>query len=109
MKMLPVIGRCTGHCCRRFPLPFSLPEIQANPGNFWEGHKLAAMLLPIQGPQRGLVNNLYTCRHLRDNGDCGNYHDRPRMCHAHGLEYKCAEPECTLAVGPMTVAQSVLD
>ena len=110
MESLPVIqdsGRCTGHCCHRFPL--------GGGGEFFDGSKesmaellasgpdgpiLVDMLQPFYGP---LVEDdipRFTCRHFDfEAKSCTNYENRPALCRKHGVtDHLCGEEECTLSV-----------
>ena len=77
--------RCTGHCCRGFSLEFPLQEVQAE-FQQWQktGHSkisnieiISEMLIPL-GVFRG--QELFTCKHLSKEGNCGIYLSRPQMC-----------------------------
>lgn len=80
--------RCTGHCCRRFFLPFSPDELKAayfrkmgaaTDGLLLEDIDLVwPMVRFIEQDTNG--GHFYSCRHLQPNGDCGIYSVRPAMC-----------------------------
>ncbi len=90
-------GRCTGDCCRRFPLSVSPEEMRADlqareTGTFSrfdpvETRFVLDMVIPIEvskiridGTEAEEPRQYYTCRHLQPSGDCGAYENRPRMC-----------------------------
>jgi len=104
--------RCTGHCCRRFPLSASLEEIREDLARVARGepHRYgtprdAAFILDMVVPlERSAVpdghvgepRQYYTCRHLLATGDCGVYEQRPLMCSDYPYEGgRCHHPECT--------------
>ena len=55
-------------------------------------HLVAPMLVPLR---RIRGEWLYTCKHLRKNGDCGIYEFRPRMCRDFPGESACPFPICS--------------
>jgi len=78
--------RCTGHCCRGFAVENSYEEIwedfrrwRKNPSTstIKDIYLLAPMLVPIREIKGEW---LYTCKHLKKNGDCAIYEYRPQMC-----------------------------
>lgn len=104
------IARCTGHCCRSFPLKI---------GNFRSpmelvGKYLSGVLCPENaawlcnhvvhlgceivdpGPGKPLVErDYYTCDLLAPDGSCGDYENRPPVCVEHPVsgdhERECPE------------------
>lgn len=46
-------------------------------------------------PRGSYEGELHTCKHLQDNGDCGNYENRPRMCRDFPNGYACEFVRCT--------------
>jgi Fe-S-cluster containining protein len=78
---LTVLGRCSGHCCKRFFLPYNYEALQARAKEIpddVEFQQVAGMVIPIEPDERG--GNQYTCKNHLNNGDCGIYKDRPKMC-----------------------------
>lgn len=78
--------RCRGHCCRGFALEVSYAELKQDYQNWCNDPKLAKipdvekihqMVIPLRTFSG---KEIYTCKHLRKSGDCGNYTDRPQMC-----------------------------
>lgn len=105
-------GRCTGHCCRRFPLSQSYAEVKeaaekvkaGGHDRFQDSVFVADMLVPL-GLQvangSGEMREFFTCRHLdASTGDCGVYEQRPTLCREHPFygrsEGTCHTPGCTL-------------
>lgn len=89
--------RCTGHCCREFTLTHSQENLNRAYAAWmrretsWKKrggrilrsipadiHLIAPMVRPLNKKLKG--NPLYTCVHIQDNGDCGIYKMRPKMC-----------------------------
>jgi Fe-S-cluster containining protein len=99
-------SRCTGHCCRRFPLSATLAhvhELAADPGQH-EARQLVDMLIPLgTAPDRaGKDREYFTCRHHDAvTGDCGIYADRPRMCRDYPYGNACEHSECTAQFVPI--------
>lgn len=96
--------RCTGHCCRMFPLPYDLETIQQKQTVLQDGAFIADMLVPLpREPELGgRPPQLYwwfTCRHLTDRGDCGVYEERPEMCRGYPYGGRCVNPGCTASPG----------
>lgn len=98
--------RCTGHCCRLFPVSSTITEIEKvthAEGGSIEAEKLLVMLRFEGLTDVGLVNGeplgrtmpVYSCIHLKPDGDCGNYEDRPKMCRDYPYEGGCRDPDCT--------------
>jgi Fe-S-cluster containining protein len=73
--------RCTGHCCRAFSLEYpekTVREEAAKENSFIPDVKtIAEMLIPL-GVFRG--QELFTCKHLSQTGNCTIYETRPKMC-----------------------------
>jgi Fe-S-cluster containining protein len=108
--------RCTGHCCRCFPLPKTPAELASNYAAFLAGEmhengkpliqdieKIAPMVIPLGSEQvyaDGSKSQYYTCKHLQENGDCANYANRPLMCseYPYGKPCRYAGAGCTLYV-----------
>lgn len=110
------MNRCSGHCCKRFELPFSpegllkaLEETRAKRASWKDIEIIQPMVIPIgkskiayakvgHGPG-GLGQDEwwdYTCGHFdTKTGDCLIYYSRPEMCEKHGRDYPCATPGCT--------------
>lgn len=107
-RKLPLIvqPRCTGHCCKRFFLPYLPSELEQIAERCDDGPQIAAMVIPLGPPteedQRPGVTSAeafqsfaYTCRNLLPNGDCAVYADRPKMCRDYPYEGRCVYPGCT--------------
>lgn len=105
------MSRCTGHCCRRFPLPISLEELrerqaQPNPGpgvvyarpKVQDGDYIADMLIALGD---GFHTNgekcwYFTCRHHDvHTGNCLAYESRPAMCKDYPYGHPCQHDGCT--------------
>lgn len=78
--------RCVGDCCRCFSLEFPLQKVSEEYQKFKVDPASATipnvdiihdMLIPL-GKVRG--QEIFTCKHLGANGDCGIYETRPKMC-----------------------------
>ena len=104
------MSRCTGHCCKRFPLPENLDYIKAhrNPdaareagdGMPWlyGGEKLAEMLIFIEvgAYSDGRPCFFFTCKHHDTaTGDCMDYANRPPMCSDYPYGKPCIIEGCT--------------
>lgn len=86
--------RCTGQCCRRFPLNMTPTNIREqagrraarDPSGAADDAMIADMVIwvasePIGNPERGEYRDFYSCKHLLLSGDCGAYERRPaHMC-----------------------------
>ncbi len=107
------MARCTGHCCRNFPLPLSLSDMKAkidagqHGANNRDGELLVVygMVLPLsdqQNPseryQDGRLMYRYTCKHLDADNNCGIYKTRPSMCsdYPYGNDCDHKDQGCTL-------------
>lgn len=102
-KVRTMTMRCTGHCCRRFPLPQSLAVLRlraaAQPDSMQDLPFIADMLIPLgEGTYGdGTPNYLYTCRHHNaETGDCKVYEMRPRMCSEYPYGKACTQADCTM-------------
>ena len=106
---LPVIqdsGRCTGHCCHRFPLigirafNGSDEDMDYVREHNTDGEFIADMVQPFFGPY--LENDFprFTCRHFDfEAQSCTQYENRPKLCREHGVtSHLCGMKECTLSV-----------
>lgn len=105
MMREPITGRCSGHCCQHFTLPW--PDDQL-PNILW-AHKAGAvawqdpewlfivnMTVPIH-QHDPLYRFTYTCRHFdQPSGNCTIYDDRPEMCRNYPYGRRCEDPDCTL-------------
>lgn len=100
-------GRCTGHCCSAFPLPFSPTEIcemVLNNGSLpapdggmllmQDGEQISRMVIPL-GYQTDNGKHVYTCRNLDELGNCRIYDERPRMCSDYPYGNECEIEGCT--------------
>lgn len=112
-----VTNRCSGHCCRRFHLPFSMAELKAERDSAmcWlfgapmnqrgiynpiEIIRVAAMVIPLNsdGPPGAipLEGWRYTCKHHNtETGDCMNYENRPKLCSEYPYGQQCTFEGCT--------------
>lgn len=98
------MSRCTGHCCRAFPLPLT-PEEIADPehmARFIDGPQIAAMVRYIGPAPPGSTggHHSYSCTSLTDSGDCGIYEDRPVMCRDFPYGRTCTVDGCTRTPDP---------
>lgn len=106
-------SRCTGHCCRRFPLsaPFAYIHELAGKPDEHEARQLVDMLIPLgTAPDRaGKDREYFTCRHHDVvTGDCGIYADRPRMCRDYPYEHACEQVECTAQFVPVRLKRAMV-
>jgi Fe-S-cluster containining protein len=78
--------RCEGNCCRQFAIESSYADLMLDLKRFEtdpttstipDVQQIAAMLIPL-GTFKG--QELFTCKHLKNNRDCGIYLSRPKMC-----------------------------
>lgn len=105
------MSRCTGHCCRRFPIGDCTPEIlqemvaaakEKMPGSaIWldEISNIADMViwLGVEHHEGVGFRHYYTCKHLdAKSGDCMNYAKRPRMCSDYPYGGECKYVGCTM-------------
>lgn len=91
------MSRCTGHCCRAFPLSCTLEELRAPDTKLIDAAFVADMLIPLgkrPGPS-GELREVYTCRHLSAGGDCTVYERRPRVCWEYPYSRECNVEGCT--------------
>ena len=77
--------RCVGHCCRGFSLEHPYERVRAEFEAWKKGE-------PTTIPDIGVIGDmiqplgvfrhqeLFTCRHLSAEGNCGIYETRPQMC-----------------------------
>jgi len=49
---------------------------------------------PILGDVMDYKTHFYSCKHLKSNGDCGIYKDRPGMCRKYPGDKLCEYPDC---------------
>lgn len=105
-------GRCTGHCCEEFQLPWDPEGIRNSfdtqiPGTdgWMEWQQLSDMLIylgPVENPplpkdRGGTYLWNYTCRHFdTEKRLCTIYENRPLMCRNHGVEYSCVTQGCSM-------------
>ena len=94
------VDRCTGHCCKRFPLPYDYEEIQRRQDKIIDGEQIAAMIVPLNKTVDcgDVVKHLFTCKNLQSDGDCSIYDSRPRMCSDYPYGRQCGLKECTWSV-----------
>lgn len=104
------MNRCTGHCCRKFFLPFTPDQLKAEHEKAiaWdvggldrvfprydpvEMLKVAPMVIPISEANGGYH---YTCKHFDgETGNCRDYENRPKMCSDYPYGSACTFSECT--------------
>lgn len=108
--------RCTGLCCRAFPLNASIDDIHASAradvagrprftdasglerGHFVDSVIVSDMVIPlgkhkahpVTGKAFQCETELFTCKHLMSTGDCAIYYRRPRVC----SEYPYRHEQC---------------
>lgn len=92
--------RCTGACCRAFPLHntvrfYAHDDVELIRRWSLDGEAIADMIVPLVGVQDVHGHALWTCRHF-DGSDCAIYEKRPQMCADHGVSSPCSHVECTL-------------
>lgn len=113
------LERCTGHCCRAFPLGWDgglaahhglqryLRHKNPNAnGREGEGLEIAAMILPLVGRRNAYGQQLHTCRHLEETpaegqapiASCAIYETRPNLCSKFPYGQPCTTPGCTRRV-----------
>lgn len=95
MEEICQVARCTGHCCRRFPLSLGSPmqcvaaalRNTLRPGNqHWLINHLVHLGEEIYDPGPGRIpweRDYYTCELLEPGGGCGDYENRPAVCRNH--------------------------
>lgn len=103
VKPVPTGDRCTGQCCKSFPLPFSWNEWAAMviTGEYlarFEGYHRRtgelAMILSMVRPNQNDPRNrpgqqqYYTCT-MFDGKSCTAYDARPRMCSEYPYDNPC--------------------
>lgn len=92
--------RCTGHCCRGFslehPHAFVKEEYErwkkGEPTTIPQIETIAEMVMPL-GTFRG--QELFTCKHLSKEGNCGIYESRPPMCRDFPGPHPCPYRNCS--------------
>lgn len=117
--------RCTGHCCKCFPLgiepderptgfsPDELEEIfnahaedrepTANGGRYLNDIEIVYPMIRYLGESTVRIDgekvdppiHVYECAHLQENGDCGIYESRPEVCRDYPYGRPCGQPDCT--------------
>lgn len=99
--------RCSGHCCERFWLPYDYQTFKEKAETIQDGVQIADMLIPLddQSHPSECVDRAdletgayYRCRHLTENGDCGIYETRPRMCSGYPYARLCLYRDCTWSI-----------
>lgn len=67
-------------------------------GRGWMDADSGDFISEFEGLGRGYnmtgARDVYTCRNLRDNGDCGIYETRPKMCRDYPYEQPCHFSQC---------------
>lgn len=100
---------CGGHCCRAFFLPFSPEELKEKQDQLEDGPQIVAMVRhlgqfktppinrahPVEQDHGG--GHWYTCANLTEEGLCGIYEDRPRMCRGYPYGASCNYAKCEAA------------
>lgn len=103
------MSRCTGHCCKKFPLPCTPEELKEN-YRAWvnsepqdkNGREMIAEIWLIAPMVRKIaerdIGAYYTCAHHQPNGDCAIYDIRPRMCSEYPYGNPCEHIDkgCTM-------------
>ena len=106
--------RCTGHCCRGFALEYPYERVRADYARWQAGDReglipdiaqIYPMLQPL-GVFRG--QELFTCKHLQANGDCGIYATRPQMCRDFPGDRPCPYRNCS-SHGPQPAIKRLLN
>ncbi len=119
-------GRCTGHCCERFTLPYSMEQLRAlagakrealsseacvDPENARDVIKIAEMVVPLGEALTHADGSPvlptdrykwdYTCKNLDPTTrDCGIYETRPSMCRTFPDGRPCPYKGCTAPPTP---------
>ncbi len=115
--------RCTGHCCKCFYLPIEAIKKSMEVTCFFEAlgnyvpeteevKQIAEMVIPLGVmtdeeclEKFGVCSIVFhetgferfTCKHLLENGDCGNYENRPEhMCGKYPYGKGCNLAQCTM-------------
>ena len=101
VEPIPARDRCTGECCKSFPLPFTWDEWAAmvrgdipKPyqdeagGADQEVAMIISMVRPNQNDPRNGGNRRYTCT-LFDGESCQAYSARPHMCRHYPYDKPC--------------------
>lgn len=95
--------RCTGHCCKRFTLPYDPDELVDKKAIIRDGEQISGMAVHLESNDQG---HFYTCLNLQPGGDCGVYEARPRMCRNFPYGKACPFPDCTMTVQPVKVSDA---
>lgn len=121
-------ARCTGQCCKEFPLSYGPEELRErckprpaldilriskptflDMAPIQDGEIIADMVIYLGWRRWKLADindemkaqpkmHFYTCKHLQDDGNCGIYDKRPRMCRdypEYGRDGFCGHTTCT--------------
>ncbi|MDD5593801.1 MAG: YkgJ family cysteine cluster protein [Candidatus Margulisbacteria bacterium] len=106
-KRFRLSGRCNqcGNCCRRIILTLtpgqSKSKLFTGIAVRWISWLFDFILLEINRAENYLA---FTCRHLTDEGKCGNYRFRPNVCRNYPLVDYFEEPKllpgCGFAAEP---------
>ena len=122
------ISRCTGHCCKKFTLPFTPAKLRLlftgkGDASFdgevhrYDAKEIQTVFLmskflgmsktdPADGSE--LINSVpvYTCRNYNEvTNDYNIYDHRPVMCRKYPNGEKCRYTECTRTVGEIHVSE----
>jgi Fe-S-cluster containining protein len=95
--------RCSGHCCKCFPLLLTPEELDWRQESFQDGPQINEMVIHLgrfPNQRTGVEFDHYTCKYHLPSGDCGIYEHRPRMCRDHphyNRGASCDYTECTYA------------
>lgn len=97
---MPDDSRCTGHCCRDIPLPFSPEELHEKQHTLTDGEYIASMVhyTGVRYEKHGLTFHRYSCTHF-DGVSCTAYETRPKMCRDYPYGKPCEKSDCTWEAG----------
>ena len=124
--------RCRGECCKCFPMSVTLQDLKDSllpdpKTTYSDAAYVVDMLIPLgkltdsEVRERfGLTRLIkdrdepyerFTCRHLRENGDCGAYETRPQMCRSYPEEHmkSCLWKECQASCSLIQMAKAIAE
>ncbi len=89
--------RCSGHCCKDFPLPVSIDDLKDPNRTIEDSEKIADMLILLRESEYadGRKQYRYTCKHLTSGGDCTIHNEKPKMCRDYPYGKPCEHKDCT--------------
>lgn len=104
---------CTGHCCAKFWLPWSVDRIKklvakgaVLNGSPDEIKKIEEMVIPLEDENQNTLKFAYTCRHWdKTTRLCTNYENRPIVCKEHPLSMPCNLDQTGKCTEPMGEGQ----